>query len=179
MMNSEELRDIRGPVALSPDPWPWLILGLVLVAVIVWVVLFRTKRPGWKAPVIPPRPVWEIALEGLGQLEKSRFLAEGRFKEYYSSLSGIVRAYIEARFEIRAPEMTTEEFLIFTYASEKLNDKQREFLGELLQSSDMVKFARFVPSMDHARNNLRLARTFIEETRPLTDIPAEVKKNGI
>jgi hypothetical protein len=94
-------------------------------------------------------------------------------------LSDIVRTYIEARFEIRAPEMTTEEFLIFTYASEKLNDKQRAFLGELLQSSDMVKFAKFVPSMDHARDNLRLARTFIEETRSSVNIPVEVKTNGI
>jgi hypothetical protein len=163
--SADELRDIRGPVALRPDLWPWLILGLALIVGVVWLVLARVKWQGRKAPVAPPRPAWEIALAGLNDLEKRKLLSEGRYKEYYSLLSDIVRNYIEARFEIRAPEMTTEEFLNYSYASEKLNDRQKKFLRDLLQSSDMVKFARFIPQMDQARESLRLARSFIEETR--------------
>jgi hypothetical protein len=145
------------------------------MTVIAWLLFRWIRRPPPMAPVVPPRPVWEIALEGLGVLEQSGLLAEGRFKEYYSVLSGIVRAYIEACFEIRAPEMTTEEFLILSRSSEKLNEGQKKFLSELLQASDMVKFAKYIPFVDQARANLRLAKSFIQETRP----PLEDMKNGI
>jgi hypothetical protein len=179
MTNSEALRDIRGPVSLSPDLWPWLILALGLIAAIVWLVLRFRSQIRRTLPAAPPRPAWEVALEGLNGLERRRLLSEGRFKEYYSLLSDIVRTYIEARFEIRAPEMTTEEFLNFIYWSEKLRDRQKKFLGDLLQYSDMVKFAKFIPQMDQAQDGLRLARSFIEETRPLPEAAAEDRKNGI
>jgi hypothetical protein len=174
-VHGEELHDIRGPVSLKPDMWPWLILGLALIVVMGWLLFRRQKSPPSKIPLVPPRPAWEIALEGLDILEQSRLLAEGRFKEYYSVLSDIVRAYIEARFEIRAPEMTTEEFLNLSRGSEQLQESQKKILGELLISSDMVKFAKHIPLVDQARENLRLAKLFIQETRP----PAEDMKNGI
>ncbi len=164
---ADELRDIRGPVGLRPDLWPWIALGIAVVAAVVWLS-FRHRhifvRP---VPVAPPRPAWEIAAEALGRLERGPFLAEGRYKEYYSALSGIVRAYIEARFDIRAPEMTTEEFLAMSRSSEKLNDVQKRFLYDLLQSSDMVKFAKYIPQEGHARENLVWAKNFVEETIPL------------
>jgi len=172
---SEELRDIRGPVGLKPDIWPWVMLGLVLITVIIWLLFRRKRASSPTEPLIPPRPAWEIALEGLDILEQSRLLAEGRFKEYYSVFSGIVRAYIEARFEIRAPEMTTEEFLDLSRGSDQLHETQKKFLSELLMSSDMVKFAKYIPLADQARENLHLAKLFIQETRP----QAEDMKNGI
>jgi hypothetical protein len=172
---SGELRDIRGPIGLKPDLWPWIILGLVLLTVVAWLLFRKRGKSQSMAPVVPSRPAWEIALEGLSILAQSKLLAEGRFKEYYSVLSDIVRTYIEIRFEIRAPEMTTEEFLILSRSSEKLNEGQKKFLSELLQASDMVKFAKHIPLVEQASENLRLARLFIQETHPL----AEDMKNGI
>jgi hypothetical protein len=175
MTNSEQLHDIRGPVSLNPDLWPWLVGGAALLVLAFWFLVRRMKSARPAPPGLPPRPCWEVALERLNLLERSKLLSEGRFKDYYSMLSDIVRSYIEARFDIRAPEMTTEEFLALSCGFERLKDGDKTFLGELLQASDMVKFAKFVPQMDHARENMGLARKFIEETKPLV----EEKKNGI
>ena len=36
---------------------------------------------------------------------------KGRIKEFYERISNILRHYIEHRFDLHAPERTTEEFL--------------------------------------------------------------------
>ncbi|MBF0123028.1 MAG: hypothetical protein HQL21_06450 [Candidatus Omnitrophica bacterium] len=163
---ADELRDVRGPVALQSDWW-WvlIILGILAVVGIVWgIILFLGFR---KKPLLSPplRPVWEIAYEKLDRLERSHLISEGRIKEYYEILSDIVRYYIEGRFSIRAPEMTTEEFMDKARCSTSLSDAQKVFLRDFLDASDMVKFAKFVPSFDQMKDTLRFARRFVDETK--------------
>src|SRR4029077_9600432 len=89
---------------------------------------------------------------------------QGLFKEYYSALSGIVRAYVERRFGVRAPEMTTEEFLLTTARGGRLQGAYRALLGEFLGQSDLVKFARHVPTLADSERAWASARRFVEET---------------
>ncbi|MFH0754834.1 MAG: hypothetical protein V2A70_09730 [Candidatus Omnitrophota bacterium] len=160
-----ELRDIRGPVAIPGEwLWLWIILGVLFLTGVVFVMWRHFKHPR-VVPLAPPRPAWEVALESLLALEQGVLVAEGRIKDYYAELSGVVRWYIEERFELRAPEMTTEEFMDEVRHSDKLTKEHQKFLEDFLNASDMVKFARFVPSEPEMRQGLRLARTFVEETR--------------
>lgn len=164
---ADGLRDVRGPAGLQPD-WGWRLglLALAGFAGIVWGIrsFLRPRKEIASAP--PPRPSWEIAWEALDHLEKNGLVAQGRVQEYYVQLSHIVRHYIEGRFLIQAPEMTTQEFMEKAQHSENLSDAQRVFLRDFLDASDMVKFARFVPSPEEIRGAMSLARRFIEETRP-------------
>ncbi len=160
-----ELKDIRGPVAIPGEwLWLWVLLGCLLVAGIVFMVLRFLKRKA-VVPVTPPRPAWEVALESLAGLERSDLIPQGKVKEYYSQLSGIVRWYIEERFDVRAPEMTTEEFMDAVRYSNRLTTAHQKFLIDFLNASDMVKFAKFIPSSEEMHQGLKLARTFVEETR--------------
>ena len=160
-----ELRDIRGPVAIPGEWfWLWLLLGCLLaigLSVFAWLY-FKREKP---AVVEPPRPAWEVALEKLLKLEQSALIVQGQVKEYYAQLSGVVRWYIEERFNVRAPEMTTEEFMEAVRSSDKLTRKNQIFLQDFLNASDMVKFAKFIPSPEEMYQGLKLARTFVEETR--------------
>ena len=163
---ADNLRDVRGPVALQSDWW-WVLIVLVGLALmgLVWgmLVFLRHKKKAVLPP--PPRLVWEIAYEALEQLERSGLIPEGRIKEHYAVLSDIVRHYIEGRFAIRAPEMTTEEFMDKARYSTGLTDAQKAFLRDFLDASDMVKFAKFVPAFDQMKEALRLARRFVDETK--------------
>ena len=47
----------------------------------------------------------------LNRLRAQGLIEQGQFEDYYVQLSSIVRHYLEDRFHLRAPEMTTEEFL--------------------------------------------------------------------
>ena len=80
-------------------------------------------------------------------------------------LSDIVRRYIEARFGLRAPELTTEEFLAEAGRSADLTPSHRSLLSAFLERCDRVKFARYSPGDTESHEALQLARQFLRETR--------------
>jgi len=61
-----------------------------------------------------------------------------------------VRRYLEDRFRLRAPEMTTEEFLQAAQQNPQLPREHRSSLGRFLTEADMVKFARHIPELEEA-----------------------------
>jgi hypothetical protein len=160
-----EIHDIRGPVMIPGEwLWLWVTLGIILfLAGVVWALRFFMNRK--KVPVEPLKPAWERALEAIKKIEAAGYVQKGLIKEYYSELSGVVRWYIEERLDVRAPEMTTEEFIHAVRYSERLTAAQQGFLRDFLNASDMVKFAKFVPTAEEMFRAVRLARVFVEETR--------------
>jgi hypothetical protein len=84
---------------------------------------------------------------------------------WYVELSAIVRRYLEDRYGLRAPELTTEEFLREAQRSGQLSSTHRNLLSDFLVRCDRVKFARYEPDEEESRQALASARTFLEETR--------------
>jgi hypothetical protein len=87
--------------------------------------------------------------------------ADGWFVE----LSGIVRRYLEGRYDIRAPELTTEEFLQVAARAAMLTADHRGLLTSFLERCDQVKFAGYRPDADESLATLKAAQGFIEDTR--------------
>jgi hypothetical protein len=170
-----DIRDIKGPERVPPDLRIWYVLGALVVVLGLLGLLVRRLRARRRVPVVtaPPRPAHEIAAEALRALRARRLPELGEFKEFYSALSGIVRRYLEDRFVVRAPEMTTEEFLDATARSSVLQSSQRDLLGEFLAESDLVKFARHVPTLADSDRVLGAAERFVDETAVREEPPAE------
>lgn len=162
-----DVRDIKGPVAVPRDyrPLVWLAAGLLAAAALA-VLLYRLVNRRRPASSVAPRPAHEIALEALAKLHAARLLEAGRHEAFYVRLSDIVRTYLEVRFHLRAPEMTTEEFLQEAQRDPQLAPPQRSLLGNFLSEADLVKFARYVPAPDDAERAYRAAREFVESTAP-------------
>jgi len=163
----EDVRDIKGPVAVPRDyrPLYWLGGGLLALGALVAALYQLINRRG-RAAALPARPAHEVALEALGKLHAARLLAAGRHEEFYVRLSAIVRTYLEMRFHLRAPEMTTEEFLQVAQRDPQLTPPQRSLLGTFLSEADLVKFARYVPAADDAERAYQAARDFVQSTAP-------------
>lgn len=123
---------------------------------------------------MPTRPAHEIALEALKDLLSRDYPGKGRLREYYFELSDIIRHYVEGRFRVRAPEMTTEEFLAALQGSDILNSAQKESLREFLSHCDMVKFAKYLPDKVECEASYGSATKFIEETKEV--ITEEARK---
>ena len=93
----------------------------------------------------------------------------GEVERYYVLLSAVVRQYLENRFGLHAPEMTTEEFLQAA-ASVQMDDStllkdHRTLLRDFLTESDLVKFAQYGPDEEHMNSAFGSAKRFVDETR--------------
>jgi len=144
-----------------------LIIGgliLLLIAVIVYYLLTRKKKPVVVEQVEVKRPSHEIALEKLQALKAQKLWQKGEEKAYHSALSEIVREYLENRFRIVALEATTDEIVekmrIFSIPKE-----QKIVLQEMLELSDLVKFAKVKPLPDEHERSFEIAYRFIQATK--------------
>jgi len=176
--DATDIRDVK-PIEPVPVDWrPAMILGGALLGILaLGAALYRLlnrPRRGLIAP--PPRPAHEVARNALERLRRRRLVETGAFKEYYSALTDIVRAYLEHRFQVRAPEMTTEEFLLASARGGRLAATHRALLGEFLRESDLVKFARHHPAITDAERAWTAARRFVDETAPAA--PEDVRAAG-
>ena len=165
-----ELRDIKPPEVL---PFDWRPYGLLAVAGLALAGLggglfVYLRRP---APAVAPPapPASRVALEALRQLHAQGLIEKQQFETYYVGLSAIVREYLENGLNLRAPEMTTEEFLSAAARDRQLSAVQQERLAEFLSQADLVKFARHRPGQEESEAAYRAARRFVEETRPPQD----------
>ncbi|MBX3028441.1 hypothetical protein KF840_26405 [bacterium] len=161
------VRDIKGPVARPRDYTPllWLAAALLAALALIVFVVRRLRRPA-AAVAAPPRPPHEVTLDALADLQAAGLIEAGRYEEFYVRLSAIVREYIEARFRVRAPEMTTEEFLQAAQRRAQLAPTHRALLGHFLGEADLVKFARHHPTAGDAERAFAAGRDFVRSTVP-------------
>jgi HAMP domain-containing protein len=162
----EDIRDIRGPKALS-EPWavPAVLAGAVVLALCVYAVWRRCQR-GTR----PRNP--SLAEQALERLENTRPLMQpATAREFGIAASEVMRNYIEKRFEVMATQRTTEEFLhtLLQNSNEALA-RHRPLLEEFLQQCDFVKFAGASLAVTDMESLFRSARGFVQETGepPLT-----------
>ncbi len=139
--------------------WHWLIFGAAVVAGIAWGVLTWRGRAAERARAT----AFERALQRLGALEERGLPVAAAVDAWYVELSDIVRRYIEDRHAVRAPELTTEEFLLEARRSVAFSPGHRDLLSTFLGSCDRVKFARYSPGEDESRSALEAARRFLTE----------------
>jgi len=169
----QDLRDIKPPRPVPRDWRPFVVVGAGLATLLALAVLVRwLRRRPRAAPAPPPVPAEARARRALAELAARGLLERGAFKEYYAALSTIVRVYLEERFGLRAPEMTTEEFLLATARNAELTRPQRSALGAFLRESDLVKFARHVPALADAERAFAAAGRFVDETAPRPEAAA-------
>jgi hypothetical protein len=169
----EALRDIKGPLALSYR-FNFLLPGIIVFLVIVIVVAYILWKRRKLAPVvISPRPAHVIALEQLTELKARDLVGQGKIKEYYSEISDIIRHYLENRFVLRAPEMTTEEFLFYVRDYGQLVEGHKTLLKEFLSACDMVKFAKYSPTVVEMNAIYGSAENFVYQTKEEVVIPAQ------
>lgn len=174
-------RDITAAL-LAParplKPWEWALLGAGAVAALLggWA-LFRWMRRRRSRPAPPIAPeVW--ALRELADLDAAAWLGRGAARGFYFRLTEVARAYIERKFHIAAPEMTTEEFLSLLARDRSALPYDAGKLRLFLNSCDMVKYAALEPRVEDATQALESARSFIHATAAASDFHRDAGAHG-
>ena len=156
-----DIRDIAPPVDFPSNNYPFYLLLIVLgSALLVSLINFFLKRFKKLKPQ-GIKPAWVIADERLEALRNLNLPSNGKIKEYYTLLADIIRRFMEVRFSVRVPEMTTQEFLGYLRDSRHLNLEHNELLKEFLNSCDMVKFAKYGPSLKETETSFDMAKKLI------------------
>ncbi|MDD5423438.1 MAG: hypothetical protein PHT32_08520, partial [Candidatus Omnitrophica bacterium] len=154
-----DIKDIKGPMSIREIDWAlvaivFFIFGIAGVAAQICIKRLRMR---------PPRPPHEVALEELEAIN-ALLARTGDIKEFYIGISDSIRRYIESVFRLKAPEMTTEEFLNSLNDSAALTASQKEVLKEFMSACDLVKFAKYTPRKDEIESVFTAAKKFIGET---------------
>lgn len=158
---TEELRGIKGPVHV-PNSYAWILWVVVALAALVagWLAykrLRRRQKPAAPAVVIPPHRRAKDRLRSAGELMSDPYA-------FCSLVSDVVRGYIEERFNLHAPDRTTEEFLEELRRTSSLHVEHKRLLEDFLTRCDLVKFARAEPTQPELQALLDSALRFIDET---------------
>jgi hypothetical protein len=135
----------------------------------------------FQRPPKPKLPPHVIALQELDKLKNEELWQHEKVKDYYTRLTDIVRVYIEDRFTISAMEQTTFEILTsFNIKEEQIEKKSFDELKEILEVSDLVKFAKFTPLPDENHMMLSNAYLFVKETavETVTELSKPVEIRG-
>lgn len=135
--------------------------GALLLALAVCLYFRRRKKRIESMPPIPPEVK---AFAALQKLIDEDFIGKNQFKLFYLHISAILRVYIEEQFQVRAPELTTEEFLEILVGGQSLLKKHQRLLRDFLTHCDMVKFAEHQPDKEEIQQTFDSCKAFISQT---------------
>lgn len=162
------------------DFWTYLLIGLLILSILggllYWFV-FR-KKPLTEEEKVALLPPYDRALLELKRLENSKYLIQDEYKQYYSELTTIVRSYLEEDAHVTALESTTgqliEKLELLKDAGElKLDDDTIKQFKQILQTADLVKFAKNKPSTTVAEQDRKLVEQIVEKTHEALPEPTE------
>ncbi|MCR9227292.1 MAG: BatD family protein [Flavobacteriaceae bacterium] len=155
----------------------WILLGLIVIgAAVYW--FFLRKKPLTEEEKVALLPPYDRALMELKKLENSRYLIQDEYKQYYSELTDIVRSYLEEDVHVTAMESTTSELItkleMLRDAGEiKLEDETIQQFQKILQTADLVKFAKNKPASSVAEQDRKLVEEIVTKTHAGLPEPTE------
>lgn len=164
------VKDIMNPPFSWAEFFYWagiVLLVLVVLAAVAYILMkyvFKKKVtiiPHKEEPVIPP---YVIALRRLEEIKESKAW-QSDIKGFYTQVTDVIREYIDKQFSINAMELTTDQILELTKKNPEF-EQVRTMLKDMLQLSDLVKFAKYIPMEDDNNRSMISAFAFVEKTKP-------------
>lgn len=167
--DKDDIRDLKPPLELLTGRWRYPVAALVLImAGLIFYLYWRRRRvPAQITAGVAEdlRPPWEIARQRLLALKESDLLERGMSKEFHFQYSEIIRWYLERRYAILALERTTTELKEALRHNDLPHAVYLQTI-DVLEFCDLVKFAKFLPSLEAIRTNWERGWSVIEQTIP-------------
>ena len=162
---------------LPPLSWRlvgWVAIALMAIGLLVvgcWLLVKYVARRVKEHRMSPIERAWVE----LDRLLKKGLPGRGRYKDFYVELTMVVRRYVQRKYGIKAPHLTTEEFL------REFKDERRETRDELrkfLESADMVKFAGVEATPEMADEATDSAKGYLKSDSTAVDGNRQLSKEG-
>lgn len=159
----------NGPHAVVEQPFEWswtmwlcaLLCVAMLAAVVALAVRLTDPKLITRRVIInPPTPAHITAINNIEQIKRK---PADDVKLYYMELTEALRSYIEKRFGFNAKEMTTNEIVRHLY--ETNNEEAMTELKSVLETADLVKFAKHKTTLTEQDQSLMSAMSYVQTTK--------------
>lgn len=166
--NEDQFRPLKPIFDFARAWWPYIV-ALILLAILGWY-LYKFYKQRQEAPEPKPRPAFQPApfedplkqLENaLIQLKSFTFESEEDFKQFYIHLGDTIRIYFENLYRIPALESTSRE-IIYELERRMIDERLVKQTRNVLREADMVKFAKFRPTVEQTEESLSIAAEFLK-----------------
>ena len=180
---NQKMYDIKPLISVQKSNsafWKILLIVLLIAGIagglIYWFII--RKKPLTEEEKVALLPPYDRALLELKRLENSKYLIQDKYKVYYSELTAIVRSYLEEEVHISALESTTSELIqkleLLQDAGElKLQNNTIKQFEQILQTADLVKFARSKPPTNVAEQDRKAIEEIVVKTKEALPEPSE------
>jgi hypothetical protein len=144
----KDIKPLKGLIDIKGNPWyllKYVAAALVLLGLIIFFILRIRKRR--KAVPLPPKPLMSPLEElefHLKQLAEKKLIETGKLKLHFTELTRVIKYFLHRQYGFNAEDFTTEETLYYLKKDETevlIPDNLRF----VLNTADLVKFAKFVP----------------------------------
>lgn len=144
-------------------PWAGIALVVIAVAYLIYRVIKNklNNRDMFGRPVVVDPP-HIVALRQLEKIRNEKLWVSNQ-KQFYTELTDALREYIENRYGIQAMEQTSAEILE-DLSCVNMEPKIYKELAELLNVSDLVKFAKYTALEQECESSVPAAVRFVNST---------------
>lgn len=161
------------PVRVRNTPLVWTLAGLAIALITAVLTILGYRRfKAWsdaRRPPPPPRPAHEAAFERLAEIEAMGLVESGEFQRLALLVSEVLREFLGATFGFSGVDLTTWELLRILEGRD-MRRLSRPELEDFLSLCDLIKFAKYLPSVEDAQGLVRRARDAVER---VTALPGE------
>ena len=144
------------------------IIGLILLSLIIWflaslIAKHRQREAQMEKPA-PKLPPHIVAIKALEELKNRKLWQNNKHKLYYSSLTSILKIYIEDRWQVSVLDKTSNEVMA-ELRDVEMSRESRGDLMQIFQTADFVKFAKVIPEAEENEVAYTRAFYFVENTK--------------
>ena len=165
------MADVKGPVMVPMPGWQRVLLWTIgVIAAMVGIALLarwwrqRRRDAERELPWAMRVSAHQWALAELDKLAAENLVGKGQVQTFYYRINGLLRRYIELRFDLMAGEQTSEEFIRALQDAAHFDEHHKEVLRRFVLACDPVKYARHQPTPDEIDWVQASARDFVLET---------------
>lgn len=163
------MHDIKGQMGYPltfREILPWIAAIWIVAALVILIVSLVKMRRSRSAGELrhSDDPPHIVALRRLDRFRGNSYWSPDKQKAFYSGITDALKDYIDARFGVDAPEMTTSELFSALKSEKDITPELYSELRELFERADFVKFAKLIADDDQNAAALPVAVRFVTST---------------
>jgi hypothetical protein len=167
----KKIRDLKPALALNLNPSFYLGLCSLLFLIVGligggWLYFLKKGKATHAKNALltqETRTPAQIAYAELEKLKKAQYLEKGEIKKFYSRLGEIIKKFWGKTWQKNVLDMTTAEVL--GTLQDTLDTQTYRRAQKFLYACDLVKFAKFRPTVEESIELLEKAYRLVDERR--------------